>query len=332
MTILTEPVLGLHPEEVNISNSEIQTYKKCRRRWYLGTYLGLAPKKALMLGPLPLGTRIHNALEAYYKDADVDLMDEYNRLVRIDNRRFLATPEAAFPENVDKFNDEAELGRIMVEGYQEWVEENNIDASIEVVGVEEILRHHFVSVDPRVYLIGKTDLKVMWAFDKTIRLFDHKSAAPSGFGDYEKYAYFSEQLMHYTLLEQLEGDPDLKVVGGTYNVLKKVKRSARAKPPFFMRIDVRFNKATMESFGIRLKGAVRDIMRTRDELDDGADHREVAYATQKMDWNCGTCPFFNVCNMLDDGSDAEGMLKEYFTQVDPNERYNEDRPEGEDSP
>lgn len=329
MSILQEPILGKHPEEVFISNSEFQTYKRCKRRWYLGTYLGLAPKKALLTGPLALGTRIHNALEAYYKDPDVDLMDEYNRLVRIDNRRFLATPEAAFPENVDDFDSEAELGRIMVEGYQQWVEETNIDASIEVVGIEEILIHHLKDFDPRVHVIGKTDLKVLWAFDKTIRLFDHKSAAASGFGDYEKYAYFSEQLMHYTLLEQLEGDPENKVVGGTYNVLKKVKRSARAKPPFFMRIDVRFNKATMESFKIRLLGTVRDIMRTRDELDDGADHRYVAYPTQKMDWSCGTCPFFSVCNMLDDGSDAEGMLKDNFVQIDPNARYNEeDRPEG----
>lgn len=316
-----EPVLGSYPEEVEISNSGIQTFKRCRRRWYLSEYLGLAPKDELLTGPLPLGTRIHNALEAYYKDADVILVDEYKRLAEIDRQKFLSTPAAEFTENVEDFEDEAELGRVMIAGYQEWVEENNIDASIEVVAAEAILKF---KLNGRVYLIGKTDLKVLWAFDKTVRLFDHKTAAPSGFGDYQKYAYFSEQLMHYSLLEQLAGDPNYKVVGGTYNVLKKSKRTARAKPPFYMRIDVRFNKATLESYLIRLKGVVNDMMNVRDALDGGADHRYVAYATQKMDWSCGTCPFFKVCNMLDDGSDAQGMLHDYYIQRDPNARYNED--------
>lgn len=329
MSILNEPILGKNPEKVFVSNSEIQTFKSCRRRWYLGTYLGLAQRKQKLYGPLVLGTRIHNALEAHYKNPDVSPVDEYNRLLKIETKVFLASEDAAFEETVNEFNSEAELGQLMLEGYVQWSEEENVDAAIEVVGVEEILMYHFNEVDPRVYLIGKTDLKVLWAFDKTVRLFDHKSAAASGFGDYEKYAYFSEQLMHYTLLEQLAGDPNLKVRGGTYNVLKKVKRSAKAKPPFYSRIHVSFNKSTMESFKLRLSGTIRDMMRVRDELDAGADHRSVAYASQKMDWHCGTCPFFTVCNMLDDGSDAERMLEDKYIRVDPNDRYNDESPEGD---
>lgn len=330
MSILNEPILGKFPEKVFISNSEIQTYKKCPRRWMLGTYLGLDTKKERFTGPLVLGNRVHNALEAHYKNPDISPVDEYNRLLRIDTRKFLASPDASFEEVVDDFNSEAELGRLMLEGYVQWVEEENVDAAIEIVGVEEILMHHLVDFDPRVWIIGKTDLKVLWAFDKTVRLFDHKTAAASGFGDYKKYAYFSEQLMHYTLLEQWAGDPDIKVRGGTYNVLKKVKRSAKAKPPFYDRIHVNFSKKTLESFKLRLFAAVRDIMRTRDALDNGEDHRFAAPANQNMDWTCGTCPFFSVCNMLDDGSDAEQFLEDNYKRVDPNDRYNEESPtEGE---
>lgn len=317
----TEPVLGRFPERVSISNSEIQTFKDCRRKWWLGNYRGLRPKTEDMVGPLPLGTRVHNALEAHYRDGD-NVVEAYTRLQNADNLKFLETDQATNSEAVKKFNSESELGRIMVEGYAEWEAENNNDAYFDVVGVERKLSHVLES-QPRVEIIGKVDLQVRRRSDGSRATLDHKTT--KGFDDYYKHSHASEQLMTYTNLERLNPDDDTKVDGGIYNLLKKVKRSATAKPPFYDRIDVRFNRKQLDSQWIRLQGTVAQMMDARDALDNGADHRFVAYPTPRMDWKCTTtgCPFATICTWFDDGSAAEEYLADHFKVVDPNARYGE---------
>lgn len=318
---LQEPILGKFPKSVSISNSEIQTFKRCRRRWYLGTYRGLKEIDAAPVGALALGNRVHAALEAYYRD-DINPVEEYERLQRRDNRLFEASKKAQYESEREKFKKEAELGRLMLEGFMDWLDEENADATIEVVGVEDKISYRLNEFDPRVELIGKVDLRVRRAFDGTLAAFDHKTAAT--FNDYWSMSNFSEQLMTYTLIQRLsKTDPNERIDGGIYNLLKKVKRTAKATPPFYDRIDVRFNNKTIESFWIRLLGTIRDIMAVRDALDNGADHRYVAYPTQKMDWTCSSCPFFNVCDMLDDGSAAEAMIDDLYEQEDPNSRYDD---------
>lgn len=314
-----EPILGRHPERVSISNSEIQTFKNCRRQWWLTYYRGLKPKEEDLVGPLPLGTRVHNALEAHYRDG-ANVVEAYTRLQNADNLKFLATDKASNAEEVKKFNSESELGRIMVEGYAEWEQEENNDAYFDIVGVERKLSH-VLERDPRVEIIGKVDLQVRRRSDGSRATLDHKTT--KGFDDYYRHSQASEQLMTYTNLERLNPDDDSRVDGGIYNLLKKVKRTATAKPPFYDRIDVRFNKKQLDSQWIRLQGTVAQMMDVRDALDDGADHRFVAYPTPQMSWKCTTtgCPFATICTWFDDGSAAEEYLEDHFRTVNPNERY-----------
>lgn len=316
----TEPYLGRNPESVSITNSEIQTFKDCKRKWWLGTYRALKPISKTYVGPLTLGIRVHNALEAFYVTG-VNPVDEYERLQRVDNKLFAESKDANDEKQVKKFNSEAELGRIMLEGYMEWMAEENPDADIEVIGAEKKLSTR-LEMDPRVELMGKTDLKVRRASSGRHALLDHKTAV--SFNSYYETSHMSEQLMLYVILEKMDpvnGDP--KVDGGIYNLIKKVKRSATAKPPFYERLDVRFNDKQLESFWIRTMGTVRDIMDLRDKLDAGVDHRFYAYPSPTNDctWKC---PFFQVCPMFDDGSSAEAMLEELYEQVDPNARYEEE--------
>lgn len=314
-----EPILGRHPERVSISNSEIQTFKNCRRQWWLTYYRGLKPKEENLVGPLPLGTRVHNALELYYRDG-VNPVEAYTRLQNEDNQRFLASGQATNADAVKKFNSESELGRIMVEGYLEWEAEENNDAYFDVIGAEKKLSH-VLEDQPRVEIIGKVDLRARRRSDGSRATLDHKTAA--SFDNYYKHSHASEQLMTYTMLERLDPDDDTKVDGGIYNLLKKVKRTAKATPPFYERLDVRFNKKQLDSHWIRLQGTVKNMMDVRDALDDGADHRFVAYPTPRMDWKCTPtgCPFATVCTWFDDGSAAEDYLDDHFHVVNPNERY-----------
>lgn len=312
-----KPYLGLFPELIILSNSEIQGFKGCKRRWYFGDYLGLQRKQKVMVGPLPLGTRVHDSLEAYYTTGE-NPCDVYNRLLRADNLLFLETMDANDPAKVKKFNNEAELGRIMLEGYLEWLDETNADSDLEVVAAEQKLAKRLIEFDGRIELQGKVDLTVRRRSDDSLAEMDHKTAV--GFDPYRKYSHMSEQLMTYTLLQE-HATPDEFVDGGIYNLLKKVKRSATATPPFYERIDVRFNRVMLESFWTRTLGVLSDMIRVREELDKGADHRFVAYPKPVMDWQCGTCPFFDLCTMVDDGSQAERYMEDMFEQTDPYERY-----------
>lgn len=318
MTILDEPFLGKNPIEVRISNSSIQSFKGCKRRWYLGDYLGLAKKEKSYVGPLALGSRLHLALEMFYRDGVIP--DEaYAQIMEVDRKLFEASPSAKDEDDVKKFNKEAELGRIMLEGYYEWLLEQNADTKIEPEFVEKTVEYRLNQFDPRVILQGKIDMHARRAEDNSIAVLDHKSAI--SFDVYYKTAHMSEQLMYYVMLEKLSNPDSEEVVdGGIYNLLKKVRRTATATPPFYERIDVRFNDETLNSFWTRTLGTVREMMAVRDALDAGQDHKYVAYPSPSNDctWKC---PFIHACPMMDDGSDVERYLEDNFEQVDPNLRY-----------
>jgi len=316
-----QPYLGKNPKQVRISNSEIQGFKSCKRHWYLANYLGLQRIEQNLVGPLPLGTRVHDSLEQYYTTYD-NPVDVYNRLMRKDNAIFRDSIQAEDPTKVRKFESEGELGRLMLEGYLEWLEETNADANIDIQYAEKVISLIIDEFGGRVILQAKVDAEARRRSDNSLAIIDHKTAAD--LGPYYKYSHMSEQLMTYTLINKRNPPEDgAEVDGGVYNLLKKVKRTGTAKPPFYDRIDVRFNDETLNSFYIRLVGVLHDMMEVRDKLDEGADHRFVAYPKPQMDWHCGMCPFFQVCPMLDDGSSAERYIEDHYTVVNPYERYND---------
>lgn len=309
------PLLGYNPTHIAISNSEIQTFKDCRRKWWLAYYRGLQAREPKLTGPLPLGSRVHNALEDYYRNG-TDLLEAYKRLLAVDRLLFEQTFEAQDDAKVKKFNDEAELGRVMLEGYLEWLAETNADSKLDVVGVEQKVSWFPEEFGGRVELIGKLDLVVRNRATGFISAFDHKTAA--SFDTYYKYALTNEQLRLYTLIMQESGDEVID--GGMYSLLKKSKRTARATGPFYERLHIRYNQADIAAFKQRTLGVVRDMIDLRQKLDNGEDHHLVAYPTPSNDcsWKC---PFFHGCSMFDDGSAVEEWLAAGFTVGDPYARY-----------
>lgn len=306
MEIPYEPVLGNMPEKVEISNSEIQTFKSCRRRWLLGNYYGLGPAEETHMGALRLGTRIHNTLEIWYTsddEKDENIVDVYNRLQRKDALAFRMSDQYNDEKAVKKFNDESELGRIMVEGYVEWRDETGLDSRVRLVSSEEKLEATIHGMhDDRIVGIGKIDQRVERAEDGSRAVRDFKTA--QSFNTYLSGGPPPEQLMYYCVLEALDPNHSGEIDGGIYTLLRKVKRTAKATPPFYYEFDVRFNKKTLHSFWTRLWGTYNDMMNVRNALDNGVDHRVVAYPTPTKDCSW-ICPFFHVCPMMDDGSSAD---------------------------
>jgi RecB family exonuclease len=301
MTTTTEPI--------KISNSEIQTFKDCRRRWWLTYYRRLKPKMKDYTGALALGSRIHEALDRHYSTG-IDLLDAHAELIKEDIKKMTDANR-----DTSNLETEAELGRVMLEGYLEWVEMEGIDAELEMISTEEILERPMM--DGKVILQGKIDMRVRRKIDGARMIRDFKTVGGS-FADFGAMAHMNEQVKTYMLLDEAqEQDEDgARTDGAIFTMLRKVKRGAYAKPPFYDQIEVRHNRFTLRAFLEQLEGTFEDMLRVRDALDAGGSHYKNAYPTPTKDckWKC---QFFAICPLFDDGSAAEAALSDSFESADP---------------
>jgi RecB family exonuclease len=300
-------------QPIRISNSEIQTFKDCRRRWWFSYYRRLKPKQQEFTGALALGSRIHEALDQYYSsDMELDLLEIHSKLVEADRKILMD----AYRDTSD-LESEAELGHIMLSGYLEWVEEEGIDVELERISNEEIIS--MPMFDGRVELQGKLDMRVRRKSDGARMFRDFKTVGGS-FTEFGSTAHMNEQILTYMVLEAAQNKNGERSDGGIFTMLKKVKRTANAKPPFYQQIEVRHNIYALRNFWKRLTGAVGDMLNVRDQLDAGADHQIVAYPKPSRDckWKC---QFFSVCPLMDDGSAAEAAIEDSFAVGNPYDYY-----------
>jgi RecB family exonuclease len=307
-------------EPIRISNSEIQTFKDCRRRWWFVYYRRLQPKQKDYTGALALGSRVHEALDQYYSsDMTVDLLEVHSQLVANDRKLLMD----AYRDTSD-LDSEAELGHLMLDGYLEWVEDEGIDIELERISNEEIIS--MPMLDGSVELQGKIDMRVRRKADGA-RLFRDFKTVGGSFADFGSTAHMNEQILTYMTLEAAQNKEGERSDGGIFTMLRKVKRSASARPPFYQQIEVRHNIFALRAFWQRLTGTISDLMNVRKALDDGISHQLVAYPRPSRDckWKC---PFFAICPLVDDGSAAEAAISDAFEVADPYGYYNNTEKKG----
>jgi hypothetical protein len=314
-----------------MSNSEFQTWLDCRRRWYISYYLerGIADGDVPITGALAIGTRVHKALERWYQNHEdpLDVLDElytktvHELLTREARRGFLE------PALRKKVQSERELMHAMVEGYVAWVRETGADEGLRFAGAEVVVE--VASGVPGVNLRGKLDKRVYREIDGTRLFEDFKTAADLNTGP--SLLPLDEQMKFYMLLERLDAiakkgeAPSEPTVGGLYTMLRKVKRTATAKPPFYGRVEIHHNDQALESMWMRTHRRIQEILEARRELDNGGDQRYWVYPHPTRD--CGwKCPFVQVCPMMDDSPEQtwRGFLDTVYVHRDPYERYEDD--------
>ena len=296
---------------IRLSNSELQTFKDCRRRWWLTYYRRLQPRNRDMTGALAFGSRIHAALDAHYAQG-LNLIQAHSELVEVDRKLLLENFQ-----DTQQLEQEAEMGRIMLEGYEQWVEEEGIDAELEVISTEETIIAPLFNGE--VELQGKLDMRVRRKGDG-VRMFRDFKTVGGSLSDFANLAPMNEQVLTYMLLESTKKDEAERSEGGIFTMLKKVKRTANARPPFYDQIEIRHNIFTMRSFWNRIHGTISDLMNVRKALDTGAEHTYVAYPhpTRDCKWKC---QFFAICPMFDDGSAVEQALSDSYEVADPYAYY-----------
>ena len=149
------------------------------------------------------------------------------------------------------------------------------------------------------------------------RMFRDFKTVGGSFTDFGAMAHMNEQILTYMMLETAQNkDDNERSEGGIFTMLKKVKRSANARPPFYEQMEVRHNVFTLRNFWQRIHGTIGDMLKVREQLDEGVSHQFVAYPRPSRDckWKC---QFFAICPMFDDGSAAEQALSEAYVVADP---------------
>lgn len=318
-----------------VTNSELQTFKDCRRKWWLSFHRKLRSKRPTVMGPLPIGIRVHYALQALHDPDMIEIgvgpVGYYNSMADDDRKKLdavWAESEYGVPQDtLKKFISEVELGRIMVEGYLEWLVETGADSNFEIIGAEEKIDvpffvHH--ESKRQVRLLGKLDLRVRRLLDGARLFIDYKTCG--SISGRLQTIQLEEQFLHYQLLERLRGvetGDTAMTQGSMVGLLRKVKRTANATPPFYYRAEVHHSDIELRNYYNRVYQEVNDLLELEARLNESSEFAHViAYPRPSRDcsWKC---EFKSVCPMFDDGSDAERYLTDNFESYDPLTRYDD---------
>lgn len=308
--------------DIILTNSEANDFLDCKRRWYLGVYRKLGkPDEVRFNTALSIGSMYHECLAAYYGEGinptEYARTSYANAILKLNE----VYDELLVGTLLSDLEKEQDLVITMLDGYIQWLEDEAADEDLEVLGAEEQVR---VPLVDGVQLQGKIDATARWRHSPEILLqLEHKTCG--GFDDLIRVAQINSQFLTYDLLtylrEKTSGSGN-RTDGVIINMARKVKRSARAKPPFFMRYEVRHNEEQLRQHFRHLVSIGREIQRTIERLDAGESHHAVAppRPTPDCTWKC---PYAAPClsGMLDDGSDFEGYAAFNYVERNPLERY-----------
>jgi len=311
------------PDDTIASYSDLGKHSQCKRAWWLATYRRLRPLDEPMTGPLPFGSRIHAALEAYYDGTVPSPVLAWSALMAHE----YAVDESNSGFNAAKLDKESKLGHAMLEGYVEWIEQTGEDAKYEVIGVESSLSQYVtlpIRVDGEeltvsVLIRGKLDRRLRRKSDGAVLVGDFKttaSVAETAIAD----QLASPQPRLYLLLERHNSAPHQWSAGFVITMLRKVLRTKTSSPPYYVRLEHNVTEVELQAYTRRLKGAVEDLATTKLRLDAGRDPHEVAYFNPG--WWCKSCPFKLACDLMQtQPAGAEAMLTDLFYEGDPWARY-----------
>lgn len=305
-----------------LSNSEASTFKRCKRRWWIGWYRHLNPADKPMNDARAKGGRVHEALAALY-----DPVAPRNPLVALEEaiqRDMPLVPESAEPELATAlragWTKETDLERAMIEGYVEWLADEGPDAELVVVHAERSL---MAQLTETTILLGRLDAEAYYRhLPEQLLFIDHKTT--SSFDSLVKRLNQDEQLLTYLLLKMAHASGEQHVHGALYNMLRKVKRTATAKPPFYKRHTTYFNDKQVQTFAVRIRYLAEEIEQFSARLDQLSVVAQAQLAQPTPNDTCDwSCDYRLVCPMFDDGSRAEDLLAAHFVETQLHLRYPE---------
>jgi len=302
---------------LRLTNSEMTTFRRCKRKWYLGTYRQLGKPESVAGNPLAIGTRVHNGLAAYYLD------NSCHPAVAL--RAGVEQDIVDYPFEAEQLRKDLDLCDAMLTGYIEWLEETGIDSDIRVIAPETKIE---VALFDDVTLLSKLDARVERISTGTRLALEFKTAqsltAPLPTLQIDSQL-LTEHLVEFLALCDSGSEADAaasRAQGVLYRMMRKVKRTATAKPPFYAEEEVLHNLDELRNHWRHVVAIAREIVEATRNLDNGGDPHTYAYpsARSTCSWDCN---FLDACKLMDAGAgaDPEGYIAENFIVRDPLARY-----------
>jgi hypothetical protein len=262
-------------------------------------------------GPLPLGARVHSAIEAHYNGDDA--VKAHDALARRD----LALLEERPPWERDQLYQDIIIGRNCVTSYIEWLSKTGADDGYTVIGNEKTVEAPFV--DGRVILRGKCDRIYQRNMDGAIFIDDCKTSSVFRAGLRERLER-SYQPYTYMTVERL-ANPEFWVAGAWFTVIKKVANKKRMKDAIVERFSVPGVMSILDRKMAQLDVICREML----ELVEAVQLRgPIDAAWPNVQEACRWCPFRAPCEVSDESpAAAEAMLDAEFRRGFKHARYDE---------
>ena len=292
-----------------ISFSELRTHSTCRRKWYLTYDRHLKLKREAPTSPAHAGTLIHEWLRSWY------FPDQYQT-------PFPAAWEVAESDEwIDERDDIVKVIKQcenVTQNYIDWLEQTKADQYFAAQQSElhwkiEDGRELFGDMFPANWgLQGYIDLLgYNTRTGQRIILETKTTRYQEGYWIGSKLPALKRQLMFYTLaLQHLNPSESFDT---TFNVMRRVNISARSNPPYFWRYPTRYGQKELDTAKRIFTERARGIWQTSQAIKMGRHWNPTDWAWANVDDHCGFCEFKIVCPSFDDGSDAEGLLSEFYT-------------------
>lgn len=303
---------------MEITNSEVSTFRSCVRKWYYNYILQFKPSKASL--PLYIGDVIHQALELFWNGRELTIILDFVDHFCDDN-----------PPPKDEETTITHIKVMLIGYFAKWAEDRK---NWDVIEVEKMVGFDFGGFKYR----GKVDVVARYKPDNRVYIIEHKTASDdigSTSDFYWQRLEVDNQITGYqrAVIGELGGD-----VGIIYDVLKKpttkgpkLLKSVRQKknetdeefeerkmqnrfentesyPAYFERIQKDYSE-NLDSHFVRRTVYRNESQREEweSEINQTYKFMKITLANQcfpKNDSMCkgryGVCEFFPVCAGMDD--------------------------------
>jgi len=290
---------GRHNVNFSTSNSEIDIYNTCERKWWYAFALGLRPKRHTEA--LSYGVLGHKALEEFYR-AKLDGADlEESRLA---GQKVILEYMAKNFNNPVLFQEEIDIAEVVASRFNAYVDYYK-DDGWRVISVENTL----VSTDviPGIDYYMTSDLlaeETIGPYRGQIILIDHKWCY-NFWTDVE--ATMHPQIPKYIDTARVNGYPDIKM-----GVINQIRYRSNAKE-LFRRKYIEPSNKSIETIRYEEGKAVREVEAlARQDVKTSA-----TLVRRKMQRRtCKECAFNLPCRMELNGEDPTEVFVEMFEPKD----------------
>lgn len=288
---------------MRIRQSEITAFNDCRRKHHFGYTRNLEPDVDGS-GRMPpkekadAGSAFHAGAEVFHQDGSAEEAEAAVKAwvvtrSELDEEAILADKE---------WNKVLRLGVAMLEGYIEWCEVEGIDVGWRVVAVEYQWE---VELFEGVWIYGQIDLVLEHISTGLLRVVDLKSKDSAK--EAPQPVDFQLRTYSWAVDKLFDGEVD----DASWRVAKRVLRTGRANPPFYMEHPIPITRGVLERHEEHLKMRVLAIMEAREYHPDPDD----AYLFPNPGPDCSwKCDFTNLCPMVDLGDDWETVVEFSYRQ------------------